>query len=414
MNKDLLAVMESFERDRGLEREAVSRVIAEAMESAAIKASGPNELQVSLDPQTGDITAVARARVVADVEDPQHEISHREALEHDPNASIGDTIEWEIPPSDLGRIVAQTTKQGIVQRLRQVEQEQISDSYANRIGELLSGVVTSFEKRSVILDFGGHQGVLPQRERVSSEDYQVGDHLACVLVRLNSDQAGPILEVSRADKRLIHELFAREVNEISEGVVEIKSIAREPGHRSKIAVHSNDSQVDPVGACVGIRGSRVKSIVRELNGEKIDIVRWSPEVTEFVRQALQPAEIKDMIIDEDAGQISILVETDQLSLAIGRRGQNARLTAKLTGWRIDIQKPEVEEETTLEEKLEEVVSGLTEALEIDTDTARLLADNGFLSLMGIQAADVADLAAIDGIDEETAEAIITKAGQQQE
>ena len=218
-----------------------------------------------------------------------------------------------------------------------------------------------------------------------------------------------MLRVSRAHETLVRELFSREVTEIAEGIVEIKAVAREPGYRSKIAVHSNDAKVDPVGACVGIRGSRVKAIVRELSGEKVDIVRWDDDVNSYIAKALQPAEIKSLTINEEDRQVTIWVDPDQLSLAIGKRGQNARLTAKLTGWKIDIQKIEVEEEISFEEKVNRMAAALVEKLEVSDDIAKLLVDNGFLTIEGIRAADSADLTAIEGIDEETADHIIQHA-----
>ncbi len=412
MNNDLLAVLDYLERDRGLEREVITRVIEEALESAAKKSMGPNDLKVSLNPKTGDITATATVTVVEEVDDPETEMSAADARAKVPDAKVGDSIEIDIPPQDLGRIVAQTTRQGIFQRLRQVEKELVREEYRDRVGEVLYGVVTRFEKGDVVVDFSGHEGILPHGERIPTEDYQVGDHVACVLIEINDDRPGPVLRVSRAHETLVRELFAREVTEIAEGIVEIKAVAREPGYRSKIAVHSNDAKVDPVGACVGIRGSRVKAIVRELSGEKVDIVRWDDDVKSYIAKALQPAEIKDLTIDEESNQVTIWVDPDQLSLAIGKRGQNARLTAKLTGWKIDIKKIEVEEEITFEEKVNRMTAALVETLEISEDAAKLLVDNGFLTIEGIRAADKSDLMAIDGIDEDTADQVIQQAAEE--
>ncbi len=409
MNSDLLAVLDYLERDRGLEREAITRVIEEAMESAAHKADGPNEITVKLDPATGDITATAKVKVVEEIEDREHEISVEDAKEQFPDCEVGDEVDWSIPPQELGRIVAQTTRQGIFQRLRQVEKDLVRDEYKDRIGEVLYGIVTRFEKGDVIIDFGGHEGALRHEDRIPSEDYQLGDHTTCVLVDVNMDRPGPVLRVSRTHETLVERLFEREVSEIAEGIVEIKAVAREPGYRSKIAVFSNDSKVDPVGACVGIRGSRVKTIVRELNGEKVDIIPWDSDVKRFVAAALQPAEIRDLSLDESRKQVHIIVDKDQLSLAIGKRGQNARLAHKLTGWKIDIKKEAQIEETSMADRLQAVAQTLSDTIGIDPDTAVLLVDNGYLSVDGIRAADLEDLTAIEGIDEDTAKRILEAA-----
>ncbi len=413
MNNDLLAVLDYLERDRGLDREVITRVIEEALESAAHKAMGPNELKVVLNAKTGDITAIGKVQVVEHVMEPGTEVDLHTARKQAPEAKIGEEIDWEVPPKELGRIVAQTTRQGIFQRLRQVEKDLVREQYKDREGEVLYGIVTRFDKGDVVVDFGGHEGVLAHGERIPTEDYQVGDHIACVLININMDKPGPVLRVSRSHEALVRELFRREVTEIAEGIVTIKAIAREPGFRSKIAVHSSDAKVDPVGACVGIRGSRVKAIVRELSGEKVDIVRWDDDLNSFVAKALQPAEIRSLSIDKETNCVTIIVDPDQLSLAIGKRGQNARLTAKLTGWRIDIKKIEVEEDISIEEKMKQVAVTLTEALGVTEDIAQLLVDNGYLSIDGIKAADKADLTAIDGIDDETASSILEKTATQE-
>ena len=332
-------MLEYLERDRGLDKEVLTKVIEESLVSAARKAVGPaNQLRVHLDPKTGDIFALAKLQVVDKVECPDKEIDIKQVLTKNPGAKIGDELDWEVTPKNFGRIAAQTAKQGILQRLKQAEKSRISEEYSDRIGDMLNGTVSRIEKGEVVISFGRAEGVLPHQNRVPSEDYQIGDHISCILTEVNTYRHGPILVVSRNASILVQRLFEREVAETAENIVEIRGIAREPGFRSKIAVHSKDPSIDPVGACVGIRGSRVKTIVRELNGEKVDIIRWEADVSKFITNALQPAEVKSLSINEEENKVIIVVDQDQLSLAIGKRGQNARLTAKLTGLKIDIKK----------------------------------------------------------------------------
>lgn len=407
MNNELLAVLDYLERDRGIDRDVLTKVIEEALISAAKRAIGPaNDLRVNLDPKTGDIQAIAKLEVVQHLDYPEKQIALADARMKVAEAKIGDLIDWEVTPKNFGRIVAQTAKQGIMQRLRQAEKGRIREEFADQIGQVLYGAVTRFERGEVIINFGRADGVLRPHDRVPKEDYQVGDHVSCVLTEVNMNRTGPILIVSRSSPDLVRGLFQREVAEISEGIVEIKAVAREPGFRSKIAVYSKEQNVDPVGACVGIRGSRVKTIVRELNGEKVDIVRWDANVSTFVANALQPAAIKSMEIDEQLHKVRILVDSEQLSLAIGKRGQNARLTAKLTGWAVDIRQSEDSKEVDFQGKVRQAIAQLATLPGITTEIAEKLVNNGFLSVDGLRAADVADLAGIDGIGTEIAERIM--------
>jgi len=406
MNNELVAILDYLERDRGLERDVLVQLIEESLISAARKAVGPaNELKVKLDPKTGDLNAIARLTVVEAVTHPEREIALDRARTLMPEVQLGAVVDWEVTPKNFGRIAAQTAKQGIMQRLRQAEKNRVRDEYAERINDVLYGVVSRFDQGDVVIDFGGAEGALRPQDRVPSEDYQSGDHICCILTEVNVNRTGPILVVSRAAPDLVKRLFEREVTEIAEGIVSIKAVAREPGFRSKIAVHSKDPKVDPVGACVGIRGSRVKTIVRELNGEKVDIIRWDPDVKTFIANALQPATVKSMTIEEDKKQVRIIVEPDQLSLAIGKRGQNARLTHKLTGWKIDIKKLEEKREASLEERIQQAVDELAALPGMSHDVAVQLVQKGFLSVDGLRAADLADLMAVEGIDEAAAQAI---------
>ncbi len=406
MNNELVAVLDYLERDRGLDREVLANLIEESLVSAARKAIGPvNELRVHLDSKTGDIQAIARLEVVKQVNNPEREIEFDKVVKQNPEARVGDELDWEVTPGNFGRIAATTAKQTILQRLKEAEKDSIRKDFVDKIGDILHGSVTRFEKGDIIVSFGRAEGALQQKDKVANEDYRVGDHISCILASVNMSPHGPLLMVSRSTPKLVQCLFEREVAEIAENIVEIKAVAREPGYRSKIAVFSKDTNVDPVGACVGIRGSRVKNIVRELNGEKVDIIRWNEDVNTFITNALQPAEIKSIEMNEDEKMMNIIVDPDQLSLAIGKRGQNARLTAKLTGWKIDIKKIEDKKEPDFEEKISQAIIALAELPNINNETAEKLVRNGFLSVEGLKAAEENDLTVIDGIDQAAAQEI---------
>lgn len=414
MNNEILAILDYLERTRGLDRATIVQVIEESLLAAARKTFTRSEnLRVALDPRSGDIRALCDMVVAERVSDAEKQIDLATAQTRQPTAKLGDLLPWEVTPKDFGRIAAQTAKQGIMQRLRTAEKEHVRDEYRERIGDILYGRILRFEKGDIVVSFDRAEGLLGYQDRVPSEDYQVGDHISVILRGIDIERPGPVLTISRSVPELVKRLFEREVTEIAEGIVEIKAVAREPGFRSKIAVHSSDAKVDPVGACVGMRGSRVKTIVRELNGEKVDIIRWAPDVKSFVREALRPAEIKSLTVDEKNKQVSIIVEADQLSLAIGKRGQNARLAHKLTGWRIDIQKAEEQEhELTLEEKMQRAAERLAAYPGIEKGIAEKLVSNGFLSAEGIRAADLADLAAIEGFDPEIARTVKEAVGEE--
>ncbi len=406
MNNELVAVLDYLERDRGLDREVLANLIEESLVSAARKAIGPvNELRVHLDSKTGDIQAIARLEIVEQVSNPEKEIEFDRVVKQNPKAQIGDELDWEVTPGNFGRIAARTAKQTILQRLKEAEKDSIRKDFLDKIGDILYGAISRFEKGEIIVSFGRAEGSLRQKDKVANEDYRIGDHISGILTAVNMTPHGPLLVVSRSTPKLVQCLFEREVAEIAENIVEIKAVAREPGYRSKIAVFSKEANVDPVGACVGIRGSRVKNIVRELNGEKVDIIRWNEDVNTFIMNALQPAEIKSLVMNEDEKMMTIIVDPDQLSLAIGKRGQNARLTAKLTGWKIDIKKIEDKKEPDFEEKISQAIVALAELPNISSEVAEKLVHNGFLSAEGIKAAEESDLTAIEGIDETAAQEI---------
>jgi N utilization substance protein A len=344
MNAELLAVVDFWEREKGIGREVLLAAIQEALETAARKAVGPaRELSCSIDPKSGAIRAFAKLIVSEKVISKHDQITLEAARRIKPDAQLGEEINVEVTPADFGRIASQTARQVIGQNIRRAEKDLIFKEFVGRTGELVSGTVKRFERSDVIVDLQRYEAVMPNRERVPTEEYQVGERIRCYVKAVESGPHGPEIILSRAAPEFVLKLFKVEVAEINDGTIEIKAIAREPGYRTKIAVHSRDPKVDPVGACVGLRGQRVKNIVRELNNEKVDIIPWSTDVRAFVTKALQPAKLKDLWIDEANRRVTVLVTSDQLSLAIGRRGQNARLTEKLTGWSVTVEEEQVNE-----------------------------------------------------------------------
>jgi N utilization substance protein A len=362
------------------------------------------DLRIDIDPKTGDIRALANLFVVENVENPQDEIPLAKARRITPDAKVGDTIEVEVTPKNFGRIAAQTAKQAMMQRIRQVEKEMIYEEFKDRAGEIVSGTVRRFDRSDVILDLGKFEAIMPQRERVVIEDYNIGDRLRAYVVAVENGIRGPEIIVSRSHPNFVRRLFELEVSEINDGTVEIRGIAREAGYRTKIAVFSGNPKVDPVGACVGMRGSRVKNIVRELNNEKVDIIRWSSDPKDFVLEALKPAKVKNLVFDIEKKSVKISVDEDQLSLAIGKKGQNARLTSRLTGWEINIEK-EAPSTTAVEQKVLQAAQTLAGSLPITEEQAMTLVKNGFTNLEGLRDAEVQDLVDVLGVEEEKAREI---------
>jgi N utilization substance protein A len=409
MNSELLAIVNYMEKDRGLDREIVMQAIESALQGAARKSLGlEQELQVVIDRKTGDIHGHSKSKVVAHAKPGAGEVSLDVARKTNPDAKVGDTVNVEIPPQNLGRIAAQTAKQAILQKIRQAERDVVFNDYKDRQGDIVSGVVRMFSRSDIILDLGRAEGVIPARDRVATEEYQVGDRVRAYVVEVKQNESGPSIILSRSHPQFVVKLFQLEVSEISDGVVAIKGIAREPGYRTKIAVVSNDPKVDPVGACVGMRGMRVKNIVRELSGEKIDIIRWSDDVKTYVTNALSPAKLMRVTIDEaNSNVVHVVADTEQLSLAIGKRGQNVRLTAKLLGLKIDIQKDE--STISFEEKVAKAVESLASVPGIGPERADALVKAGFLTVEGILAAEIADLQETTGFDAETAKAVFDAA-----
>jgi N utilization substance protein A len=402
MNADFLAVLEFWEREKGISRDVLVGAVQESLLSAAKKAVGPaRELRVAIDPKNGDIKAFAKLVVSERVISTHDQISVFDARRIKSDAQVGEEVEVEVTPVGFGRIAAQYAKQALMQQLRRAEKQLIFSEFKDRVGDIISGTVRRFDRSDVIVDLGKYEALLPNRERVPTEEYQVGERIRCYVKAVEQGPHGPEIILSRADPRFVIKLFQLEVSEINDGTIEVKGIAREPGFRTKLAVWTRDEKVDPVGACVGLRGQRVKNIVRELNNEKVDIIRWDPNVRNFITNALAPAKLKAFEIDEAGKRVKIIVSEDQLSLAIGKRGQNARLTSKLTGWQVDVE-PEVVVTKGFEEKVAEAVGSLAAIPGITREQADVLVHNGLLRLEDLLQADISDLSGMPQIGEQAA------------
>jgi len=400
MNNELLSIVSYLERDRGVNREIIIQAIESAIQQAARKSlEVSNDLRVEIDRKTLAIKAFDTV-VVSDEDTGLGFLPLRRAKALKPDVKAGDTLDIEVPPAKLGRIAASTARQMILQKIREAERKNVYDEYKDRIGDIVSGTIRQISHRDLIIDLGKTEAILPAKERIPTEEYNVGDRIRAYVYRVQAAANGPAVVLSRACPEFVKTLFRLEVSEIADGIVEVMGVARDPGFRSKIAVKTLDEKVDPVGACVGLRGVRVRNIVRELNGEKIDIVRWSDDIKQYVTQALAPARLEGVSIDpNDARTVHVTVAPDQLSLAIGKRGQNVRLTSKITGWRVDIQKSG--EEVTFEEQRETAIEELAEVLDISEETASTLVANGFLTTDGIIEAEIPYLQEVTGLDEGT-------------
>src|SRR2546421_9368819 len=400
MNADFLAVLEFWEREKGISRDVLVAAVNEALLAAAKRAIGPaRELRCAIDQKNGDIKAFAKLLVSEKVVSKHDQISVFDARRLRPEAQVGEEVEVEVTPAGFGRIASQYAKQSLMQHIRRAEKDLIFTEFKDRVGDIVSGTVRRFERSDVSIDLGKYEALLPNRERVPTEEYQIGERIRCYVKAVENGPHGPEIILSRADPNFVLKLFRLEVSEINDGTIEIKGIAREPGYRTKLAVWSRDEKVDPVGACVGLRGQRVKNIVRELNNEKVDIIKWEPNVKSFLSNALAPAKLKSFEIDETRRRVKILVSEDQLSLAIGKRGQNARLTSKLTGWQVDI---EPEHLTTMgfEEKVAQAVKAVASIPGITQEQADVLVHRGFLSLESLLQAEASDLAEFPEIGEQ--------------
>jgi transcription termination/antitermination protein NusA len=399
--------IDQIAKDKGIDKSTIIGALEEAMRQAARKKYGlEKEIEARFNEETGEIELFEFRHVVETVEDPENHIALAQAREFDPDCEIGDEIGVKLDTADFGRILAQTAKQVIIQRVRDAERDIVFEEYKDRKGEIVNGIVRRFEKGSIIVDLGRAEAVLPPKEQVPRESYRPGDRIRAYVLDVNHATKGAQIVLSRACIQMLTKLFEQEVPEIYEGIVTIESAAREPGGRSKIAVASRDGDVDPVGACVGMKGSRVQAVVQELRGERIDIVPWSPDPARYVCSALSPAQVSKVIIDEANRSMDVIVPDDQLSLAIGRKGQNVRLAVQLTGWRIDIKS---------ESKMREVAQWFAEAVSVvegcGEPEAELLLQRGITSLEDLTECQTELLASLPGIDEAGATAIKRRAAE---
>jgi len=391
---NLNAVLDQVKRDKGIPKEILIEAIESAMVSAARKKYGHDaELEAQYNEEMGEVELFQFHTVVEAVENPALQIELQKARKLDPEVEVGDALGEKIDSHQFGRIAAQTAKQVIIQKLREAESDIIFNEYKDRVGELITGIVRRFEKGSMVVDLGRTEALLPVSEQVPSETYKIGERIQAFFLELRKNLKGPQIILSRRSYNLIRGLFAMEVPEISEGIVEIKNVAREIGSRAKVAVYSKDSDVDPVGACVGMKGSRVQSVVQELRGEKIDIVTWDEDPARFVCNAIAPAEVAKVIIHEKDHSMEIIVPDDQLSLAIGRKGQNVRLAAQLTSWNIDIYSESKHEEITKRAK-----QALTLDLGIEDSMSSIFYSHNFRSPRSIADSTEENFLTLPGIN----------------
>ena len=416
MTSELLAVFEYYEKEKGISRDKMIEALSSAILTASRKSIGPaRDLRIDIDPVKGGIKAKAKLMVVETVTAPYDEIAlaSLSASKKYKDAQIGDEIEVDVTPKDMGRIAAQTARQAMMQRIRQEEKLLIYEEFKDRAGEIVNGTVRRFEKSDVIMDLGKFEGIMPKKERVATEDYNISDRIRVYVVAVENGLRGPEIILSRSHPNFVKRLFESEVSEIADRTVEIRAIAREAGYRTKIAVWSADNKVDPVGACVGMRGARVKNIVRELNNEKVDIIKWSDNPKEFLKDALKPATIADdkIIVDPVNKRIFAKVREDELSKAIGRHGQNVRLTNRLMGWDVQVERDESAHEKFVG-RVHNAASELAGHLGIEVELAEALVTTGMNSIEVIATLDASDIVDVLGIPVEEAAAIVAKAQAQ--
>jgi N utilization substance protein A len=406
---ELLQIADAVAREKSIDKQIVLEAMEDAMTRAAKQRYGmENEIRAEIDPRTGE-TRLNRLLMVAEVvENDATQISIAEATKRNPAAQVGDFIAEALPPIEFGRIAAQSAKQVIVQKVRDAERDRVYEEFKDRIGDIINGVVKRAEYGNVIVDLGRGEGIVRRDETLPRETFRPGDRIRAYIYDVRREQRGPQIFLSRTHPQFMAKLFGQEVPEIYDGVVDVVSVARDPGSRAKIGVRSKDGSIDPVGACVGMRGSRVQAVVNELQGEKIDIIQWSPDVATFVVNALAPAEVAKVVLDEEAERIEVVVPDEQLSLAIGRRGQNVRLASQLTGWDIDIM-TEAEESERRQKEFATRTQRFVDALDVDETLAQLLASEGFDQVEELAHVDPREIASIEGLDESTAEELQNRA-----
>src|SRR5262245_6113892 len=409
MLPDLNRVIEQVSKEKGIDRQILVEALEQAMLSAAKKTFGHEKnIEAKFNSDLGEVELFEIRTVVDVIEDPENQVTLKVARDTlDPDAEIGDELLAKLPAEKFGRIAAQAAKQNIIQRVRDAERDIIYNEFKGRKGELVSGIVQRFEKKNLIVNLGRTDALLTEKEQIPRERYRQGDRIRAYIYEVELGIKGPQILLSRTHPGLLIKLFEQEVPEMYEGIVEAKGAAREPGGRAKIAVFSNDSDVDPVGACVGMRGTRVQAVVQELRGEKIDIVPWVPDSAEYVCRALAPAKVSRIIMDEDEHSMEVIVPDDQLSLAIGKKGQNVRLASRLTGWKLDVRsEAEAEDEARRARASLSAIPGLGDV------TAELLYQYGFKSAEELAASDAETVSEVEGIGIERADAILEAARQQ--
>ncbi|MBW1917030.1 MAG: transcription termination/antitermination protein NusA [Deltaproteobacteria bacterium] len=405
MTGELKRIIDQVCRDKGIDKELLITTIEEAVRSAAKKKYDPKlDIEVNFTEDTGEIEIFQFKEVVEEVTDPDTQLSLEEGRQLDAECELGDVLGIKLDASSFGRIAAQSAKQVIIQGMREAERDVVYEEYKDRQGEIISGIVQRQDKAGIIVNLGRTEAILPPEEQVPRESYRQGDRLRAYVLEVKRHSRGPQIILSRVRPEFLISLFENEVPEISEGIVQILSCVREPGSRAKIAVTSRDSDVDPVGACVGMKGSRVQNVVQELRGEKIDIIPWNPDPAKFVTQALAPAEVSRIILDEVNQAMEVIVPDDQLSLAIGKRGQNVRLASKLTGWKID-----VKSETKYSKSLKESYLSLLQIPGVGEMTASALYEGGFTSAREVAESSLEDLLQVPGLNERKAANIIAAA-----
>ncbi len=407
---ELLQIAEAVAREKNIDRSIVISSMEDALQKAARSRYGQEtEVRAEINPRTGETRFSRLLLVVDEIENDAIHITLPEARRRNPAAQVGDWISETLPPFEFGRIAGQSAKQVIVQKLREAERDKQYDEFKDRIGEIINGTVKRVEYGNVVVDLAGRgEAIVRRDELIPRETFRPADRIRAYVYDVRREQRGPQIFLSRTHPQFMAKLFAQEVPEIYDGIIEVKAVARDPGSRAKIGVTSRDSSIDPVGACVGMRGSRVQAVVTELQGEKVDIIPWSPDAATFIVNALQPAEVVKVVLDEDSSRIEVVVPDDQLSLAIGRRGQNVRLASQLTGWDIDIL-TEAEESERRQKEFVERTNLFMGALDVDETVAQLLASEGFRSLEELAYVDSGELSNIEGFDDDTAGEIQSRA-----
>jgi N utilization substance protein A len=422
---ELLTIAEAVAREKAIDKEIVIEAIEEAIQKGARSRYGAeHDIRVHIDPKTGETTITRVVTVVEDdavfgggvdeegnelpFEEPAGIIRLSDAKRTDKEAVVGKTYEETLPPFEFGRVQTQMARQVVMGKVREAERERQYEEFKDRVGEIVNGVVKRVEYGNVIVDLGRGEGIMRRDQSIPRENFNIGDRIRCYIYDVRREAKGPQILLSRAHGGFMAKLFAQEVPEVYDGVIEIRAVARDPGSRAKMAVVSNDSSIDPVGACVGMRGSRVQAVVAELQGEKIDIIQWSPDDPTFIVNALAPAEVSKVVMDEEDNRVEVVVPDEQLSLAIGRRGQNVRLASQLTGWQIDII-TESQESERRQREFAERTSLFQEALDVDEVIAQLLVTEGFATVEDVAYVEPSEIAAIEGFDEDTAEEIQARA-----